>query len=569
MKLRELALEIESQSLRSSSDLPSPEPPLPTENTTETAWPRADPPVVPWGQKLKSLLYMRCTQRKTHAKSNQHVVDDINDPKPAAWPLWQVNRKRNAEQNPFCRLPDEVLLLIMGHLVNRSDLYVLRQVCSVFRRICDDRVFKLLALHDFMKLHPSQANDVAERLHRGDHCAACNKMRGIKPFEAMMVEMAKPLYCSGCKHHHPSVMFSPAQREAALDVQRICLGREGSGIRLCPHHLISWGDVEKWSDDAQFNEEVIKSCGNQRFDFLECTECFRDLHQPTGACIKASWRPWRPKPEPKPERRMIWPGPKATLSKSTFKISPTCLKISWSLPVLRWTGDDDGGLSEETLRIALDKIPKNYNTLLCDHITLDDGQLLRGMFTNSIGVASCTCFRPSDDQISHFDVRDKNNDDGASTHITTTSSWDASSKQTFVNTTRSNRASCLRHMCPPFVRRKVTPEHKAENVQPAMEMCEKAVHHHVVKCRLCRVEYVWKNVKTQDGRYLVLKMERLIRAHSPSINCGFYEVCDPLYWRNMREEKTKHITWCDDRKCRNGRGWGSHLKYVRRFHDDW
>lgn len=155
---------------------------------------------------------------------------------------------KNTVLNPLCRLPDEILLLIMGHLDDLA-LFCLRHSSRTFQRLFSSK--------DFRQYHMGSGRvwmdqktwyngeKPGEMLVRDRYCERCEYMHRVKHrdprFQALIEQR---LSCAPCKRTHPAALFSAAQRRAG-DSSRICIGHEGS-FRVCDHVTLSWEDVEKW-----------------------------------------------------------------------------------------------------------------------------------------------------------------------------------------------------------------------------------------------------------------------------------------------------------------------------------
>lgn len=155
---------------------------------------------------------------------------------------------KNTVLNPLCRLPDEILLLIMSHMDDLA-LFCLRHSSRTFQR--------LFSSSDFQQYHTGSGRSWTSQKtwYKGEmpgqmvvkdrYCINCAYMRVNKDrdprFEALI---GQRLRCSPCKKTHPAALFSAVQRRAT-DRSRICIGHEGS-FRVCDHATLSWEDVERW-----------------------------------------------------------------------------------------------------------------------------------------------------------------------------------------------------------------------------------------------------------------------------------------------------------------------------------
>lgn len=155
---------------------------------------------------------------------------------------------KNTVLNPLCRLPDEILLLIMSHL-DKLALFCLRHSSRTFQRLFSSPDFQQYHIGSGREWVSQQTwydrEDLGQMLVRDRYCANCAHMRVHKNrdprFKALM---SQRLYCSPCKKTHPAALFSSPQRRAS-DRSRICIGHEGS-FRVCDHVTLSWEDIERW-----------------------------------------------------------------------------------------------------------------------------------------------------------------------------------------------------------------------------------------------------------------------------------------------------------------------------------
>ncbi|KAK8040205.1 hypothetical protein PG993_008616 [Apiospora rasikravindrae] len=217
----------------------------------------------------------------------------LRPPKPRVAPekpLWWLRMQYNLVLSPLYRLPDELVLAICRNLEEGSDVYIMRQVCSLFRRIMSSAEFvrsvqmKIIVrcgrpIVDFPRLRVDW-EDVFERLRRRRCCSACIDARlpkhigGDSAYDAVMLRMANETrYCVRCQTRHPLIMFSHAQRNVSRGA--ICVMAEG-GVAICPHHTISLDKLRDW-------QGIIRRRGDGQKTppwLLRCELCFQDLEEP-------------------------------------------------------------------------------------------------------------------------------------------------------------------------------------------------------------------------------------------------------------------------------------------------
>ncbi|KAK7948875.1 uncharacterized protein PG986_009761 [Apiospora aurea] len=303
--------------------------------------------------------------------------------KPQPKPLWWLRMQHNLVLSPLHRLPEEIMLEICRD-PDGSDVYIMRQTCSLFRRILSDPEFVgPVQTQYFMRSSPPVLNlphrqvgweDVFERLRRRRCCSACVDARlpGQVGFEAgsaydtTMFWMANETkYCIECQVPHHLITFSKSQRE--VEGGAICIMVEG-GVAICPHHTVSLRQLLEW-------RKVIRSNNHPSPPwFLRCDLCFQEFEEPL---------------------RYSAVQPSATcLSPETIKL-PDHLKgtaiqgalcVQWTIPLRVKTkaavaaattafdyrvGEHESHGAEKIEEALTQAAEAGYNNLLCPHISFD------------------------------------------------------------------------------------------------------------------------------------------------------------------------------------------------------
>ena len=180
----------------------------------------------------------------------------------------------NKEFSLLLKLPDEILLAIIGLLLQSDNLaiYYLRRVCRKLRYLSEDKTLgsgylcvprkymynpSTHILHDdrFISRETTGINahrlrwDVVQKfettIRKETLCKPCQiaHQEDTLPNECVFTETpTRYLYCAGCDTYHASNAFSHTQRRKG-PAHRICVGREGR-LRLCEHVSISWADIQ-------------------------------------------------------------------------------------------------------------------------------------------------------------------------------------------------------------------------------------------------------------------------------------------------------------------------------------
>lgn len=154
--------------------------------------------------------------------------------------------------SPLCRIPDELLLLIMERL-RGPDLASLRRTSRIFLRLFQDGRFRLVRTVDrgpwprMRYLTYVDKRDLRQRLLEDKYCSSCYGMRmAVKKGPVGQALCRAPLYCAGCGGPHSAGLFSPWERAIGDPTRRICIAHEGH-LRVCQHRVITWSDIQRWS----------------------------------------------------------------------------------------------------------------------------------------------------------------------------------------------------------------------------------------------------------------------------------------------------------------------------------
>lgn len=172
-----------------------------------------------------------------------------------------VAAARHNQTRSFHRLPDGVLLGIMGHL-DIPSVECLRRVSRKFPPLTAE--FVRLSRHFAYSVRGSisrsgpfpwprfegmegagslKNGELVRRLDRDRYCAGCLQTREALDWLERVGGLRKRYKCSVCCVSHPACLFSLAQRRQDTPGRR-CIAHEGY-TRICSHKTVWWSDVLK------------------------------------------------------------------------------------------------------------------------------------------------------------------------------------------------------------------------------------------------------------------------------------------------------------------------------------
>lgn len=172
---------------------------------------------------------------------------------------------------PFSRLPEELLLRVLGFLADDPvTLHCLQAVSRIFLRLLDSEsdIWRYewylypspaswRGAHTIFLESPfnGQVQSLLRRDGRCDNCRRWNDASVNERFNDCKFEQRRrrhdyrKLYCGACDTQHDICQFSKASRERWEYPQaRRCLGQEGS-VQLCEHVQITWASITAHIDD--------------------------------------------------------------------------------------------------------------------------------------------------------------------------------------------------------------------------------------------------------------------------------------------------------------------------------
>ena len=232
-----------------------------------------------WREKLQRQRRERIQEEEDHAQNSRKLAKlrDLQRTKDPMIAAQVYNRRYSA----LCRLPDELLLLILRCLgEDPVALCCLRRVSGTFRRLLNEPSFHVspafsrafIGNEEIGWLLPvHQRGELRRRLQADGMCGSCKlwfdvpvkgwRNRCIQfynlgdsyndfcpcKFGEGSIRCFTPVHCGGCDLDHLSWAFSreDARLPTSRDAERRCLGRQGR-VQLCEHVGIPWSAVEDY-----------------------------------------------------------------------------------------------------------------------------------------------------------------------------------------------------------------------------------------------------------------------------------------------------------------------------------
>ncbi|KAK0701597.1 hypothetical protein B0T26DRAFT_681728 [Lasiosphaeria miniovina] len=138
------------------------------------------------------------------------------------YPQWEDANRQNTSQCPLYRLPNELMVAIMGRL-ELDDLYILHTTSRRFMELLSDPLFA--AYHTAAKFPWWGIDDIWNYNIRRTYKSWCRIQK------------------SWCCEWHCAIYFSARQKDLSVhDDTRICIGREGS-VQLCSRLSVNWAEL--------------------------------------------------------------------------------------------------------------------------------------------------------------------------------------------------------------------------------------------------------------------------------------------------------------------------------------
>ncbi|KAK8085913.1 hypothetical protein PG994_000887 [Apiospora phragmitis] len=443
-------------------------------------------------------------------------------------PLWWLRMQYNLVLSSLYQLPDELVLAICRDLEG-SDVYIMRQTCSLFRRVLAAPEFVrsveliyiglylITVKRSTVDLPNLQVDwdDVFERLRRRRCCSACIDARipkqvgGASPYDTTMLRMANETkYCTECQAWHPLIMFSQTQREA--EGGATCIMVEG-GVAVCPHHTVSLRKLREWQD------MIRNSSGELQPPpwLLRCDLCFQDLEDPLRSSAV------------QPSATCLLPEVVRTTA------SKGALCVQWALPlrvdakavvaagdtIVHWRAGVSNSHQAEKVEKALSQAAEGYNDLLCPHVSFDDLHVFHDFTQDSYNLA--------------MDFR---------------RGW------------LTPRSAVGTHG---FIATPDDPRAAVPSVLGICRVCSSPGRIRQLDRPWPIYEYFWG--LGEHGlsleRHLNLPVPDLTAPFSP-VHEAWLQMLSPPSYGLCTDSVLQHITWCPDKQCANGRTWASHQRHL-------
>jgi hypothetical protein len=209
-------------------------------------------------------------------------------------PVHTINRARNARET-LCRLPSEILLRIMGDLMedDLAALYLLRQACHRFADLFGSRQF--IRYHEtetssdsYLQPFCTRFMDVAFSTHRQRTCYLLERdmcsvivtgqeLEDSKNPRGDADKQRRRLQCHMCNEKHTEDCFPIRQKQAPKHSPPIC-GIWFGHINICPHCPLKGEDIH---DEPIYDPQgVFHSPLDYEYALWTCEECWVELVPP-------------------------------------------------------------------------------------------------------------------------------------------------------------------------------------------------------------------------------------------------------------------------------------------------
>ena len=413
-------------------------------------------------------------------------------------PSWVSARRANLADCRFYRLPDELILQILGSLDDVSKALAMR-ACGLFLRLMFDRTlfprtlgfrsslesrtwppsmqFVLNMSRMSFEFGPELASlrkEVDLVLDRDRFCDPCRQFREDGRYETAMQALEDTLWCSRCGDVHKRPLFSPRQRDAP-SATRVCVLAEGKA-HFCAHLSIGLD-----------SPQTLPSARDR--------PCRHPDHEPPWYIrLEESITNHENNAYKRPYLRSFPPRSDTSLN----LISDTTLFLSrlhHGVPVTRaW------------LREILAAKAHVLDKMLCPHVTACDGQLLL-----PFGPDRCACF---------------------------------DCPRWIDHSCSSDPHSCCRCHCA-----------ETAGLAAGYFIPGEINWRHKYNCVICRASYEW--LRHGSAVYLRIGTLRLMQNPTlpvqprsyPQRSIHWLYQLHPDSWGILDDEELHHVAWCDDIHC--------------------
>lgn len=286
-------------------------------------------------------------------------------------PKWVSARRSNLTNCAFYRLPEELVLLILGNLDNATK-GIAQRTCGLFMRIMFDPTLDCRTpgwwkpgysgLFYVTPMQPQLVLPDRHLLDRDRFCDGCRKFREDGRYDNAMKALLSTLSCSHCNESHKRPWFSSRQR-AASPATRVCVLAEGKA-QICNHESIG----SSWLMDP-------KPIPSTKAPHQLCRH--PDHYLSWYTWWKLSWE------NPSEYERIIHGKPHLNL----FFHCTGSPGISSQATILLFKLHHQTSVTRAFLQERLIANAHILQKMLCPHVTVDDGQLLLPFCPDR-----CACF---------------------------------------------------------------------------------------------------------------------------------------------------------------------------------
>ncbi|KAF6812495.1 hypothetical protein CPLU01_14876 [Colletotrichum plurivorum] len=426
---------------------------------------------------------------------------------------WNANNERNYKESSLVRL-DKTLRLKIMYLVDPADLYFLRQSCYAFfhlfydesfarfRATCEDQEQHVMIFNISVVPSPYEIRNRATRLNLCNECHAAKMDK--ESYDGRSSALLKPQACEPCGSFHSLLHFPEQSMKGAqlFAKHKRCVCWEGR-VRLCDHRRVSLSTVCRSAEKRK--GRLPQTLRNT---LVKCDTCLKTAMNGVSRSGRS--------------RHVVPPSFTLTLNKSLSGALSFTGSITWTLPVCMVETDQD--VTDRFLLEKLSVLKRSHGDgLLCPHFTFDDSRLLR-----PFDPRECSCLggdtrvggRIEDDEQAPFGI------------------------------------SSVRGIC------NVVSGLDVPSAVPGeckfMASGEEYGLYHSVVCEVCHAIYNW----VRHYRVVFLQRMQDITWTSEDDKTRFgrcSRVVDPAsYGTQLDSDRSlsKNILWCEDIKCRNGKGGG-------------
>jgi hypothetical protein len=377
------------------------------------------------------------------------------------------------------------------------------------------------------------------------HCENCWHDIGNGRLNDMMELLSRQIWCKACYRMHPAIFFTQSERVDGfrqtshllygyIGIQvsswtTSCIRAEGA-IRVCRHKSISYDDMCSWK--AHMTGSGPPSISPRPFTPWACTECLGGVEDVPCVGIqsipraKAGSLSMRFSSAAALDFKSAAEQPKIDLGYARSSAGIPNITKSWRIPIFYIDQELAQPITSEFIQDALQAAHEKYNPILCPHVSFTDGSLLDAL-QSSLKDINRVSSVPSQQQ--HGICNEPAPKMGwlgwfqGKTHAI---------DQPTVGERTGEAAQCLRIGNP-------------------------------VTCFHCIADYSW----SRKGDFVFIEGHHnfsfcKLDPTQPSMDMTFINAMDPESYSLGHDTDLKHVTWCPNRDCVNGRNFATHLSNL-------